>query len=48
MAWRVGNRQARSALRTSSAAAVNRLTAENVFCIQWARMTPRKVSTAGR
>src|SRR5258708_39273611 len=46
MAWRAGNRQARSALRARSAVAANRLAAAKVFCIQWARTAPRKLSTA--
>src|SRR5258708_39525130 len=46
MAWRAGNRQARSALRPRRAAAAIRLPAAKVFCIQWARMAPRKLSTA--
>src|SRR5580658_8825991 len=46
MAWRAGNRQARSALRARSAAAANRLLAAKALCIQWARTAPRKLSQA--
>src|ERR1700723_225946 len=46
MAWRAGNRQARSAPRASSAAAPKRLPTAKAFCIQWARTAPRKLSTA--
>ena len=46
MAWRAGNRQARSALRARSEAAANKPPAAKAFCIQWARMAPRKLSKA--
>jgi len=45
MAWRAGNKQARSALRArnAAAAAANRLPAAKALCIQWARTAPRSV-----
>src|SRR5579885_2376607 len=48
MEWRAGNRQARSALRARSVAAVNKLPAVKAFCIQWARTAPRRLSKVAR
>src|SRR2546430_15874411 len=45
MAWRA-TRQARSALRSRSAAAAIRLGCGKIACIQWARTAPRELSNA--
>lgn len=45
MAWRAGNRQARGALRARSAEVAIILPAAKAFCMQWARIAPKKAVT---